>query len=149
MKLLPGAYCDPTLNSRSGIGVEQARATHFSTLAGLHLMGDFYDCVGDKGLMISASCLRNRCLELARNVGLTPMGDYFHPFDGGGGVTGVVVLSESHMSVHTWPEHRYVTVDVYVCNYGADNRDKARRLFGWLLEMFGPQAPRTFALDRA
>lgn len=40
---------------------------------------------------------------------------YFHKFDRGEGVTGVVALAESHISVHTWPEHGYMAVDVFMC----------------------------------
>ncbi len=117
-------------------------------LPGLHLMADLYECTCAADLLLDADMLREKCLEFVRSSGLTCVGDYFHSFPGGG-VTGAIVLSESHMSVHTWPEHRYVTLDVYVCNYSENNRDKARRLFDWLVEAFAPQAPRTFALDRA
>lgn len=85
---------------------------------------------------------------LACEAGLTVVGDYFHQFGDGGGVTGVVVLAESHLSVHTWPEKRYVTVDVYVCNYTTDNRAKAHRLFDDLLSTFQPADPRIHAVDR-
>lgn len=115
---------------------------------GLHLMGDLYECRCPRETMLRAETLRTRCIALVARAGLTVVGDYFHGFPGGG-VTGAVVLSESHLSVHTWPERGYVTVDVYVCNYSENNRGKARRLFDGLVELFAPQAPRTFAIDRA
>jgi S-adenosylmethionine decarboxylase len=117
-------------------------------LPGLHLMGDLYECACGPAPMFDRDWLRQRCLNLVSKAGLTATGDYFHAF-AGGGVTGAVVLSESHLSVHTWPEHRYVTLDVYVCNYSANNRNKARQLFDRLLETFASRAPRVFALDRA
>ena len=40
----------------------------------------------------------------------------------------MIVLAESHMSLHTWPEKKYVTLDVYVCSYTQDNREKAKNL---------------------
>jgi len=43
-----------------------------------------------------------------------PLDSRFHSF-GGGGVTGVVLLKESHISVHTWPEHGFAAVDVFMC----------------------------------
>ena len=58
-----------------------------------------------------------------KNVGLTEVGKFFHQFDGEGGVTGMIVLAESHMSLHTWPEKKYVTLDVYVCSFTQDNRE--------------------------
>ena len=39
----------------------------------------------------------------------------FHDFGEGYGVTGVSLLAESHMSIHTWPEHKYAAVDIYMC----------------------------------
>jgi spermidine synthase len=41
------------------------------------------------------------------------------------GVTGTVLLAESHLAIHTWPETGSVTIDVYVCNFSADNSGKA------------------------
>ena len=69
-------------------------------------------------------------------------------FDGGGGVTGMVVLAESQMSVHTWPEKRYVTVDVYVCSYTQDNRPRARELYQALLDSFQPASENSHSVER-
>jgi S-adenosylmethionine decarboxylase len=117
-------------------------------LPGLHLMADLYECACDAAVMVNADRLREHCLDLVQRARLNTVGDYFHAFPGGG-VTGAVVLSESHMSIHTWPEHRYVTLDVYVCNSSENNREKARGLFDSLVATFAPKAPRMFALDRA
>ena len=65
-----------------------------------------------------------------RDAGLAPVGELFHRFppapgsDEPAGITGVVLLAESHLAVHTWPELGAVTLDVYVCNFGADNSAK-------------------------
>jgi S-adenosylmethionine decarboxylase len=115
---------------------------------GLHLIGDFHRCACGMDYLMDGSTLREHCLALVQGAGLTIAGDYFHQFGEGGGVTGVVVLSESHFAVHTWPEKLSVTVDVYVCNYGEDNREKARRLFDALLATFAPREPRICAIDR-
>lgn len=132
----------------TGAPVTAAAAPHQERLPGLHLMADLYECACAPDLMVNSPRLRHQCVELVKRAELTAVGDYFHAFTGGG-VTGAIVLSESHLSVHTWPEHRYVTLDVYVCNYSANNRDKARRLFDWLVDIFAPRAPRMFTLDRA
>ena len=50
----------------------------------------------------------------------------------------MIVLAESHMSLHTWPEKKYVTLDVYVCSYTQDNREKAKNLFKALEDLFQP-----------
>ena len=80
---------------------------------------------------------------------LTAVGSLFHSFGEGGGVTGVVVLAESHLSIHTWPEAGYVTLDVYVCNYSTDNRPKAQQLFDDIQAAFSPADPHLHRVERA
>ena len=50
----------------------------------------------------------------------------------------MVLLAESHLAVHTWPELGAVTLDVYVCNFGADNSARARALLAALEQAFAP-----------
>lgn len=92
--------------------------------------------------MVDTVALREACLGAVRTSGLTPVGDLFHPFapreGASGGVTGVVLLAESHLAVHTWPELGAVTLDVYVCNLGRDNSRSARALMQALEDVFAP-----------
>ncbi len=67
--------------------------------------------------------LRDVLRAAADAVGATVLGDTFHRFDGRGGVTGVVVLQESHISIHTWPETGFAAVDIFLC--GAMSPDPA------------------------
>jgi spermidine synthase len=75
-------------------------------------------------------------------VGLTYVADKFFTFpasDGQpGGVTGTVLLAESHIALHTWPETASVTLDVYVCNFMQDNSGKAEDLMRELVRQFHP-----------
>ena len=71
-------------------------------------------------------------------AGLTAVAELFHPFPAAGGITGVVLLAESHLAVHTWPEHAGATLDVYVCNRGRDNSDRAEALLAALVAAFAP-----------
>lgn len=116
---------------------------------GLHLIGDLYGCLCDSRLMLDADYLENFCKDRVAEAGLTSVGSLFHSFGEGGGVTGVVVLAESHLSLHTWPESGYVTVDVYVCNYTSDNRPKAQKLFDDLMAAFNPNEPHLHRVERA
>jgi S-adenosylmethionine decarboxylase len=75
---------------------------------------------------------------LVSACGLTSVGELFHAFPPPGGVTGVVLLAESHLAVHTWPERGAVTLDAYVCNLGADNSAAALQLVEQLVEAFRP-----------
>ena len=87
------------------------------------------------------------CMNAAMDSGLNVVGDVFHQFEPQG-VTGTVLLAESHLAIHTWPAEGFVTVDVYVCNFLADNTQKALHLYDALKAHFRPseesfvQAPR-------
>ena len=115
---------------------------------GLHLMANLHGCTGAESLLREVAALRVRCLALVAEAGLAAVGECFHQFDDGGGVTGVVVLAESHLSIHTWPEKRFVTLDVFVCNMNCDNRAKARNLFNTLVECFKPGDMRFYEVER-
>ena len=96
-------------------------------MQGVQLTAEFHDCAA-AALLAEPQSLRALCLRAVRDAGLTPVGELFHHFGAGLGVTGVVLLAESHLAVHTWPELRAATLDVYVCNLSADNGPRAERL---------------------
>jgi S-adenosylmethionine decarboxylase proenzyme len=104
---------------------------------GIHLLGEWFDCA-DVPEFRSMHPLRALCLELTQAVGLSAVGDSFHQFDPQG-VTGTVLLAESHLAIHTWPESGFASVDVFVCNYRADNTAKALLLFDRLRNVLRPQ----------
>ncbi|MBU0689731.1 MAG: adenosylmethionine decarboxylase [Gammaproteobacteria bacterium] len=114
---------------------------------GLHLIGDLYDCKTGETLMVDAEALKSSCVELCTDAGLQVVGENFFQFDDAG-VTGCVLLAESHVAVHTWPEHGNVTIDVYVCNYNMDNSAKAQKVFDGILELFSPENPRIKPVQR-
>ena len=105
---------------------------------GIHLLGEWYGCLAHTPEFTSAEALRKACLEATFETGLTVVGDRFHQFEPQG-VTGTVLLAESHLAIHTWPEHGFVTVDVYVCNYQSDNTAKAEALFRALEKVLKPE----------
>lgn len=109
---------------------------------GLHITADLADCPAaptGHAAMTDVQALRHLCLEAVRAVGLTPVGELFHTFPAPGGVTGVVLLAESHLALHTWPEIGGVTLDAYVCNVSADNSAAAQRLIDRLIAAFAPR----------
>jgi len=111
-------------------------------MKGLHIIADLYNC--QKGdLLFSSAKLRELCVNACRNAGLTVLGDHFIQFDGAdgtqqGGSTGAVVLAESHLAIHTWPERDGATLDVYVCNYTCDNTGKAEAVYKALIKALKP-----------
>lgn len=109
---------------------------------GLHLIADLHDCRCAPTLLLDAPGLEHFCVDACIRHGLTVVGRLFHAFtDANGqpaGVTGTVVLAESHLAVHTWPEIGGVTLDVYVCNFSGDNSTRARTLFAEVTASFAP-----------
>lgn len=110
---------------------------------GLHLTTDLYHCQCDSSLLLDAQQLAQLCIAQTRASGLTPIDDCwvkFPDYQGEpGGVTGVVLLAESHLAIHTWPETGNVTLDVYVCNFSDDNSGKASQLLDAVIAAFQPE----------
>lgn len=79
--------------------------------AGGHLLLDLWEAANltDPQEIDRALC------DAARAAGATILHSHFHQFGEGGGVSGVVVLAESHISIHTWPERDFAAVDVFMC----------------------------------
>jgi len=107
-------------------------------MQGLHITADCQGCDPSSALMNEPAALRRLCLDTVAACGLQAVGELFHRFPAPGGVTGVVLLAESHLAVHTWPEMAAVTLDVYVCNLGRDNSAMAEQLMQALLAAFRP-----------
>ena len=79
--------------------------------AGMHLLVDLWGAsnLGDPAHIDAHLC------EAAVTAGATILHSHFHHFSPNGGVSGVVVLAESHISIHTWPERDFAAVDVFMC----------------------------------
>ncbi|QPF74593.1 adenosylmethionine decarboxylase [Roseateles sp. DAIF2] len=110
---------------------------------GLHLTADLRGCDPALAPMRDAQALRALCVAAVAEAGLGAVAELFHRFAPApgqeqSGVTGVVLLAESHLAIHTWPELGGVTLDVYVCNMGADNSARAEALMARLVEAFAP-----------
>src|SRR5579875_1658056 len=79
--------------------------------AGTHLLVDLWEAtnLADPALIDRTLC------EAALAAGATILHSHFHHFSPNGGVSGVVVLAESHISIHTWPERNFAAVDIFMC----------------------------------
>ena len=116
-------------------------------MKGQHLTADLHGCAPGRPLLRDVEALRGACRAAVAAAGLTPVGEVFHAFPGGG-ATGVLLLAESHLAVHTWPELGAATLDVYVCNLGADNSDRARQVLAALEAAFGAERAERHAIER-
>ncbi|MGC4100241.1 S-adenosylmethionine decarboxylase family protein [Ferruginibacter sp.] len=66
---------------------------------------------------------------------LVKLGEVYHDFSPGG-FTAVICLSESHISIHTWPEHQLINVDVYLSNFQRNNDDTVKAIFENIVHCF-------------
>ena len=117
-------------------------------MQGLHLTADLRGCTPALPSMHEPRALRALCLGAVAGAGLQAVGELFHRFPPPGGVTGVVLLAESHLAVHTWPELGAVTLDVYVCNLNGDNSARAEALLAALEVAFGATGAERQRLQR-
>ena len=111
-------------------------------MQGLHLTADLHHCRCDAVWLTNATDLLQKCVDAVQASGLQAVNQLAHTFPptkhGPGGVTATVLLAESHLCVHTWPEQAGVTLDVYVCNFGGDHSVKAHALLQALVGLFEP-----------
>jgi S-adenosylmethionine decarboxylase len=86
--------------------------------AGTHLLVDLWGATNLDNPALIDRALR----EGAVTAGATILHSHFHHFSPNGGVSGVVVLAESHISIHTWPERDFAAIDIFMCG-SCDPRD--------------------------
>src|SRR5262245_24745632 len=84
---------------------------------GRHLLCEYHGC--DRELLNSPDALRVELRAAVTRAGATPVQDVVHAFSPHG-VTGVVVIAESHFSIHTWPEYGFAAVDLFTCGDTVD-----------------------------
>ena len=80
---------------------------------GTHLILELHGCENSK--LNDVEFIRSVLIEAANQANATIVGEVFHEFSPIG-VTGVVAIAESHMSIHTWPEHDYAAADIFSCS---------------------------------
>ena len=102
--------------ARAAAAQSEERDDHFVVrngvrCAGAHLIVDLYDAHGLDDIDLIEDTLR-RCVAAA---GATLLHIHLHHFTPEGGISGVAVLAESHISVHTWPEKNFAAFDIFMC----------------------------------
>ncbi len=83
-----------------------------------HLIAEFYCC--DPAVLDEVDTIRLAMRDAAQHIGATVVGESFHQFSPQG-VSGVLLIAESHLSIHTWPNRGYVAIDIFTCG-GLDPR---------------------------
>jgi S-adenosylmethionine decarboxylase proenzyme len=132
-------FC-PFCHSDGGAGMHSSIVTGLSSPQGGHrlknqalghqLMVEYYGCLPDR--LNDEELVRQALLDAARATGATVVGEVFHRFNPHG-ISGVVVIAESHLAIHTWPEYGYAAVDLFTCGTEIDpyaGFDRLRGLLG-------------------
>src|SRR5688572_31426212 len=107
--LLP--HSERTLFENNSSRTDQGRRERVQAL-GRHMLLELYDC--DPEALNNLELVKASMVEAAKRAQATIVDVVFHEFNPVG-ISGVVVIAESHLAIHTWPEHRYAAVDVFSC----------------------------------
>ena len=108
---------------------------------GLHLLLELREC--DPKLLDNLDYIREALLRAAQGVGVHIVGESFHHFRPQG-VTGILAIAESHISIHTWPEYGYAAADIFTCGEGFDPAEAAKLL----IERLGSRLPTVTEVSR-
>jgi S-adenosylmethionine decarboxylase len=87
---------------------------------GSHILADFYGVTS--GLLSNGGALESLLCGAAVDAGAQVLSSHFHSFGSAHGVTGVVLLAESHISIHTWPESDFAALDIFMCGAADPHR---------------------------
>lgn len=99
---------------------------------GHHILVDLYGCPAEK--LEKLDVVKKLLWNVVKESDFNALGDSWHQFQPFG-VTGIILLAESHISIHTWPENNSAAVDIFSCS----GTEKAEKAFKTLLKMFTPK----------
>ena len=114
-------------------------------LPGTHIIATLVS--DDKTSLAEYSSFRLLVENLVQEHSLQKLGEVYYNFSPAG-YTGVVCLSESHLSVHTWPEYGRINVDIYLSNYLRNNDGTVARIYEEIRKHFGAEVENEMILKR-
>lgn len=112
-----------------------------STISGQHILADFYRCQCDTSYLTSIDRIKNILRKKIKEYELTPLveAQYIFESEVDSAYSFVILLSESHISLHSFPEEKYLSMDCYTCNYSRDNTEATKKVYEFLKEIFKPE----------
>ena len=108
---------------------------------GRHLLIELFDC--DSDAINNLEAVKGALVEAAKRAHATIVDVVFHEFNPFG-ISGVVVIAESHLAIHTWPEYRYAAVDIFSCGDILQPEIAAN----YLVEQFGAERTSVVEMQR-
>lgn len=115
-----------------------------STIIGKHSIADLSECNIDLSILEDIETIRSYLREACSQANATIESEHFHKFHPYG-ISGLMVLSESHLSIHIWAQEKFISLDCYTCGEGT-NPQKA---IDYLIDKFRPQSINSQYLDRS
>lgn len=112
---------------------------------GTHIIASL--TAADTGPLVQYGACKKKIDELIEKYGLQKLGEVYHNFSPGG-FTAVVCLSESHLSIHTWPEYKKINLDIYLSNYQRSNDDTVAGIYEELIRFFDAMADSSHTINR-
>ena len=106
---------------------------------GVHLILDFWGASN----LTDVKFVEKVLVEAAQEANARVLDTMLHEFGDDSGVTGVIVLAESHMSIHTWPEIDYVAIDAFMCGH-----NDARKAIPVFEKYFKPEKFKIYEIER-
>ena len=115
---------------------------------GVHIISNFFGCSNSE-LLVNKKMLEKFLTNSIKRNGMTVLKKHFHKFEEGGGITGYILLAESHVAIHTWPEkNNYLSFDIFVCNLSKDNTEGAQKIYEETIEAFKPEKKEERIIER-
>nr|WP_293843137.1 S-adenosylmethionine decarboxylase [uncultured Arsenicibacter sp.] len=111
---------------------------------GLHILASFSSTAGQLTDMAGCQAFFNQLID---QLDLCKVGEVYHTFPNQS-FTAVIGLTESHLSIHTWPEHTLATFDIFLSNFQCDNTDKVRRIYTETMAYFDATAVHVQEISR-
>lgn len=109
---------------------QQGQTANMPMYLGRQILAEYYGC--DSNVLHDNTRIEKLMLDAARQAHMTIVESVFHHFNPHG-VSGAVIIAESHITIHTWPEHNYAAVDLFTCGEEGD----PQAAFSYLLEGLG------------
>src|SRR5207253_9695567 len=126
---------------RGAVDERIERGTTGLNALGRHLLLEIFDC--DPDAINSLEAVKGALIEAAKRAQATIVDVVFHEFNPFG-ISGVVVIAESHLSIHTWPEYRYAAVNVFSCGEVL----QPEIAVNYLVEQFGAERASVVEMQR-
>ena len=118
-------------NAVKEVMLKETQLKEETGVTSVHLIADF---LAPQNIIDDPEEIERILFEAAKVANNTPLKVAIHKFPVQG-VTGVILLAESHIAIHTWPEHDYISIDIFTCG----KKTKPHRALEYLKATFAPR----------